>query len=189
MPNDAPGDTGDLRGALVAISIEGIFGALWALWGSSVLPAPYSVIVALIGVVAGLWLMVGSIRIVRTLTDEPAPGSMVTNWRYRLIVVAEALLIVVGAVVLNLTRNGQYLAPWAALVVGLHFLLFARIFSPRFALLGWPLVGAAVLGTVLGLVFGGREVVVATTALISSAVLLGTGYRLLQSVSASRRAA
>jgi hypothetical protein len=159
--------------------IAGVFGAMWTLWGASGLGEPAALVVRLVGIVIGAGLIAGSVRAVRKVPGTPEPGSMFSDTRYRLVVVAEVVAIVVGGLLLNATGNPQYVCPWVALVVGAHFLLFGRIFWAGFALLGAALVGAALLGTILGLVTGDRGVVVATTALISAAALFAAGGRTL----------
>ncbi len=161
--------------------IAGVFGAMWTLWGASGLGDPAALIVRLVGIVIGAALIAGSIRAVRKIPGAAEPGSMFTDTRYRIVVVAEVVAIVVGGLLLNATGNPQYVCPWVAFVVGAHFLLFGRIFWAGFAVLGAALVGAALLGTVLGLTTGDRGVVVATTALISAAALFASGGRTLAS--------
>lgn len=177
---------GDVRGALVGAMIAGVFGAMWTLWGASGLGDPAALMVRLVGIVIGAGLIAGSIRAVRKVPGTPEPGSMFSDTRYRVIVVAEVVAIVVGGLLLNATGYPQYVCPWVAFVVGAHFLLFGRIFWAGFAVLGGALVGAAVLGTVLGLITGDRGIVVATTALLSAAALFAAGGRTLASTSAAR---
>lgn len=170
----------DARGALVGVVITAIFGILWTLWGASGLGDPIALVVRLVGVVIGAALVAGSIRAVRKLTGGPGPGSMLTDRRYRLIVVGEVVAIIIGGLLLSATGNAQYGCPWVAFVVGVHFLLFGRIFWPGFRVIGFAIVAAAVLGTVLGLVTADRGVIVATTALISAGTLfVAGGYTLV----------
>jgi hypothetical protein len=100
--------------------------------------------------------------------------------------VAEVVAIAAGGILLNATGNPQYVCPWVALVVGVHFVAFGRIFWTGFALLGGVLIGAAVLGAVLGLVTGDRGIVIATTALVSAAALFASGGRSLVSTPEAR---
>ncbi|HEV7470483.1 MAG TPA: hypothetical protein VGO23_11960 [Pseudonocardia sp.] len=168
---------GDLRGALVGAAIAGVFGALWALWGASGLAAPASTIVRVAGILLGLAVVVEALRGVRTAPRSGGDGSMFRTPRYRLIVLGEVIALVVGGVVLGRVGLPQYVCPWVALVVGAHFLAFGRAFWRGFYLIGLAFVGAALVGTVVGLVGGAPGAVIATTALISSASLLVAGGR------------
>lgn len=56
-------------------------------------------------------------------------------------------------------------------MVGVHFLGFGKLFTPMFYWVGVAFVGAAVAGTVAGLVSGARGDVEATTGLLAAASL------------------
>jgi hypothetical protein len=155
--------------------IAGVFGVMWTLWGASGLDEQAALIVRIVGIVIGAALIAGSIRAVRRIPGTAASGSMFSDTRYRIVVVAEVVAIVAGGMLLNATGNPQYVCPWVAFVVGAHFLLFGRIFWAGFTLLGAALVGAAVLGTILGVVTGDRGTVIATTALVSAAAMFASG--------------
>jgi hypothetical protein len=166
--------------------IAAVFGAMWTLWGASGLGEPVALVVRIIGVVIGAALIVGSIRAVRRIPATAGSGSMFTDTRYRIAVVAEVVAIAAGGLLLNATGNPQYVCPWVALVVGIHFVAFGRIFWAGFTLLGAVLIGAAALGAVLGLVTGDRGIVIATTALVSAAALFASGGRTLVSTPEAR---
>ena len=166
--------------------IAGVFGVMWTLWGASGLDEPAALVVRLVGIVIGVGLVAGSIRAVRRFPGTPGSGSLFSDTRYRIIVVAEVVAIAAGGIVLNATGNPQYVCPWVAPVVGIHFLVFGRIFWAGFALLGAVLVGAAVLGTALGLVTGDGGIVIATTALITAAAMFASGGRTLISTAEAR---
>lgn len=81
------------------------------------------------GMIAGALALIAAIVVMRGIR---VPPTLVTDARarkvYWLSVIAEVVLIVGGAVVLNLTGNAIYLSAWTLAVVGVHFLPFVRPF-------------------------------------------------------------
>jgi hypothetical protein len=61
-------------------------------------------------------------------------------------VVVEVIALVVGNVILGASGNSAYVAAWTALVVGVHFIGFGRLFAAMFYWLGAPFVAAAITG-------------------------------------------
>lgn len=161
------------RGALVGALVYGVAGAAWSLWGSGGLPGPLSVVVAVVGVLAGAVVVVTAALGLRHAQREAAP--MTGSRAYRLTTLAECAAIAAGAVVLALLGLQAFFIAWTALVVGGHFLVFGRLFDPRFRVVGALLVGAAVLGTVVGLVSGSPAATAAVCGLLSATVLLAAG--------------
>lgn len=161
------------HGALVGALVFGVAGAAWSLWGSSGLPSPLSVVVAVVGVLAGAAVVVTAVVGLRHAEREATP--MTASRTYRLTTLAEFAAIVAGAVVLALLGLQALFIAWTALVVGAHFLVFGRVFDPRFHLVGALLVAAAVLGAAVGLVSGSPAATTAVSGLLSAAVLLAAG--------------
>ena len=99
---------------------------------------------------------------------EPSTGALRV---YLVSVGAMVLAIPVGAAVLNgLDRPGLVL-PWVVLVVGLHFVPFARAFAaPVFSVLGAVLVLVAVVGA--GAALAGADHAGAATGVAAGLALL-----------------
>lgn len=82
---------------------------------------------------------------------EPAHPSRTAMRTYLLCVAGEVVAIPVGALVLR-TLDGppELVVVWVVLVVGVHFLPFARAFGmPVFGLLAWTLIALAAAGGAL----------------------------------------
>jgi hypothetical protein len=103
-------------------------------------------------------LLAGSVALLRAARQLPSDGSAEFTARRRrmgrtfgLIVLAEVVVIAAANVVLIATGNAIWIVPFAALVVGLHFIPLAFVFHVRpYVVLGvlWVLVVAAVVVTV-----------------------------------------
>lgn len=86
--------------------------------------------------------------------------------RYWLAVGPELAACGIGAGVLAATGHSPYIAPWVLLVVGIHFLPLARVFStPELTWAGLALTAVAVAAAVTG----------AVTSVTPSAVAGGFG--------------
>lgn len=80
----------------------------------------------------------------RVESPGPAPGGIRTYWTW---VALEVVAIPVGAQVLNRLDQSDLVLCWVVLVVGVHFLPFARAFrAPVFVALGLALIGLGLVG-------------------------------------------
>ena len=166
------------RQALVGAAISGGFGALWAVWGASGVDGAGRLTLAVVGAVLGLTVAVPALVLAgRARPTTGDGGSMFTTRTYRVTVAAEVVALVVGNVLLGRAGMGAYVVAWTAFVVGVHFLAFGRAFDRVFTVIGALMVGAAVLGVVVGVAGGGDGAVVLVAGLLSAAVLLGAGAR------------
>ena len=65
-------------------------------------------------------------------------------------VLLEVILFPVGGTVLSRMHHPELILPWVALIAGVHFLPFAKVFGvPRFQPLAWTMMTLAVIGGVL----------------------------------------
>lgn len=77
---------------------------------------------------------------------------------YWLCLASEVLAIPIGAAGLRSVGHGELVPAWVVLVVGVHFLPFARVFAtPLFGWLGTALLALGLVGLVLGGASGSRE--------------------------------
>ena len=162
-----------VRSALTGIIISGAFGLAWALWGASGLSGGASVAVRIVGVILGVILISRSARLRRS--TPAATRSVFATPSYRRVVAVEVIALVAGTVTLGATGNKNYISPWVAAVVGVHFLPFGRLFSPIYYPLAAMVILAALAGTVVGLAGGGLHAIEATTGLIAAASMLAAG--------------
>lgn len=129
-------------------------------------------------VVRAVGVLVGIAVTFRVLTrPEPAeqpPSPTTAAWRvYWAMVVLEVVLLLGGTRLLVAHGRDELATPWVALVVGLHFLPFARAFgTPLFAWLGGAMIGLGVGGGVLALAVGSAAGAV-VAGVLSGVVLLG----------------
>jgi hypothetical protein len=150
------------------------FGTVFVLVNSAGLPAPWPLVIRVVGVLVAALLTVGLVLAVpkgSSVTRAPASGFV--DRRYWLVVALEAGALFGGLAVVNgvLHRTAVSVA-WVALVVGAHFFGLARIW--HMPLYHW--LGAAM--TVLGLagfliyVLGGSAAIVGLVAGVGSGVAL-----------------
>lgn len=163
------------RPVLVGSAISGFFGGLWALWGSSGLGQPGRAILAVVGVVLGLAVVVGAVLLARRARGGAGGGALFAAPSFRIIVGLELLAILVGNTLLSRFGLADYIIAWTALVVGVHFLAFGRVFDTTFTVIGGAMVVAALAGVVVGAVGAGGDAVLVVTGVLSAVVLLGAG--------------
>jgi hypothetical protein len=164
------------RQALVGAAISGVFGGLWAVWGASGLDGAGRLALSVAGVVLGLAVAVPALVLARRAVAFGG-GSMFTTRAYRVTVALEVVALVVGNVLLGRAGLNAYVVAWTAFVVGVHFLVFGRAFDRVFTVIGALMIGAAVLGVVVGVAGGGDGAVMLVAGLLSALVLLGAGVR------------
>ncbi len=167
------------RAALVGSAISAAFGAMWAAWGAGGLPAG-RLAVTVVGIALGAAVVAAAVAVrgrVPSARGVPADqgGSFFSARGYRITVVLEVVAIVAGNAALGATGLGAYVIAWTALVVGVHFVAFGRMFAGFFHVVGGALVVAAAAGAAAGLAGGGPDAVQAVTGLLSAAVLLVAG--------------
>ena len=138
-------DVGDLIGAVA--------GTLFVVLNAGLLGAAGHLAVSVLAVVAAVVIVVAWARSRR---GTGSAGGMPMTRSYRVIVTAEVLALVVGVAVLGRTAP-QLTVPWVVLVVGVHFLAFARwwpVAGRFFAVLGSAMVVLALAGGVVGILGG-----------------------------------
>lgn len=160
------------RGELIGAVIAGVAGAAWALWAAGGATGAAALVIRVVGIGLGLALVVAAVLGMRAVTPENG-GTLFGARGYRLTVLAEVVALFGGGFLLNLTGQGRYTIAWYALVVGVHFLVFGRLFHPRFYGLGIAMVVAGVAGAVVGLAGADPDVILLVSGLLSAASLFG----------------
>ena len=162
--------------ALTGAMLAGVFGAAWAVWGAAGLHGPAAGPVRIAGIAVGLLIFACSAWLRWSAPPAHGPsGSMFSAPGYRLVVVVEAVALFGGGALLGATGHSEYTIAWYAAVVGVHFVVFGRLYWEGFYLLGAGLLAAAVAGTAVGLAGGGTGAVKATAGLMAAACLLAAG--------------
>ncbi|QJY45827.1 hypothetical protein [Pseudonocardia broussonetiae] len=151
-------------GALVG----GSFGLVYVLVNAGALGTPAGPAVQAAGVLAFVALLVAVLR--RRGTGPAGPPRFTRG--YWLVVLAEAVAIVVGAQVL--TALGLPPLPWVTVVVGVHFLPLARMWSaPSLARVGVALALCGAAGLVAAVTGASPAVVALLAGVLPGALLLG----------------
>jgi hypothetical protein len=157
-------------GSVVAIS----FGTVFIIVNTGDLPGPWSVIIRVAGVLAAAALVVGLAFVTRSAAPvTQAPASGFVDRRYWLIVLAEAIALFGGLIVINgvLHRSAVAVA-WVALVVGVHFFGLARVWHmPHFTGLGAAITLLGLAGFVI-YALGGPAAAISLVAGVGSGAAL-----------------
>jgi hypothetical protein len=161
-----------MRGPRLGSLVSAVAGLVFVLLNTGPLGGPVAVILRVLGVVA--FAVVLWYAVLRTAAGRPGPAPASRVLRTYLVSVAlEVVAIPVGAQLLGRWLHHPELTPvWVVLVVGVHFLPFARAFRvPLFGALGWTLLGLALIGGVLALTL--TPLAVPGAAVAAGFVLLG----------------
>lgn len=138
-----------MSGAKIGSLIGCVGGLAFYLVNAGPLPGPWPLLLRVLGVL----LFVGVVNLVlraRVIGRGVEPSRSQIR-AYGWTVIAEAVAIVVGSRLLRtLTAKPDVGLPWVAIVLGIHFVVFAPIFKePIFAWFGVPIVVCGVIGLVL----------------------------------------
>jgi hypothetical protein len=161
----------------------GFFAAAWFGWGQAgerfgawlTAGSIVSWLVAIAGLVVGL----------RSTAEGSAMRRPGANRRYGIIVGTEFGSAAVGAAILGVTGQAEYIPAWICAVVGVHFFPLAPVLGDRGL---YPLGVATVAVAIAGLLTGLLSDVDAVTVVGVGAGLLLLGYSLLALVKARTRA-
>lgn len=146
----------------------------WAQWGAAGLTGDAAALIRAGGIAVGLLIIGSSVGLRRTIpdarptaegADAGASRSMFRSPGHRLVVVLEVVALVGGGALLAATGHAEYTIAWYAGVVGLHFLVFGRLYWAGFYLVGGALVATGVAGAIAGLLGGSPSAVKATSGL------------------------
>ena len=167
------------RDALMSCSIgivAGLFWILWAAMGLSAHSVGAATVIALSGLVVGLVMLSVAVRRLRLAgrrdVGSGTRASAFASRRYRFVVFAEIVVCAAGSVSLNVLGCTEYVAPFVAVVVGIHF-LGLRFMSRFSGVLSVALIVAGVLGVLVGVFGGDGGWVTAVTGVVAAASLFG----------------
>jgi hypothetical protein len=137
------------------------FGAIWGLAGTAFLHGIVRIsALVLIGHVTLVFLSVGGmlLRYARSLPQTVMPEEATTGKRigiwFGIVFGAEAVLIALASTLLSTFRADHFIAPVVALIVGLHFLPLAGLFSVRMYYLTGALLCLLALIAIVALLLG-----------------------------------
>lgn len=175
---EAVSDPGAVTGAMIA----GGFGIAWALWGASGLTGGPADAVRVGAIVIGGLIVLGSAvlqqparRAGRGAAPGSPSGSLFSSPAYRRVVAVEVICLFGGGALLGSTGHSEYTIAWFAAVVGVHFVVFGRLFWAGFYWLGAALLVAGIAGAVVGVAGGSSGAIRAVSGLIAAASLFAGG--------------
>jgi len=174
--------------------ISSVFGFVWTQSAASGLSGAASGVIRTAGILVGLTIFLlsafllsksfSNARLQRTApaetepSDEAHPGGARFKFSpltFVVIVVLEVAAIRGGTALLGATGGAEYQSAMVALIVGIHFAAFGRLFWAGFYWIALALIIAAVAGFVTGLAGGGVHGIDAVSGLIAAASLFGSG--------------
>lgn len=165
--------------------IAGLFGVAWTEWATSGISGAASESVRGTGIVVGLVIFFWSARLWWSATRERGSASvapprkrsrsMFSSPAFWLVVALEVVAIRGGTALLGVTGNRDYAIAWVAIVVGMHFLAFGRLFWAGAYRLGAALIAAGMAGAMVGFAGGGVGGIKATSGLLAAASLYVAG--------------
>jgi len=133
--------------------IEGFFGFVWFGWGQANASSGLRVGLAVAGVVALLVAVAGGVQAFRSPASTGVLHDRQARRRYGVAVGVEFSLAGVGAAVLAVAGQGDFIPVWVCAVVGLHFFPLASLLEDRLLVaLGVSLTTVALVALVAGLV-------------------------------------
>lgn len=162
-----------------AAVIESGFGAAWFGWGQQAPPTWLGPLLVAGAVACGVTFVVGVVALVRGRGPGGPPPRGIRS-RYWLLVAAEGVLALAGAVVLARLGRPELIAAWVGVVVGAHFVPLSTIYPGRaLVVLGALVVLVGLTAGAVTLVGGGVSSTVAGPGaglcLLVHAVLLLAG--------------
>ncbi len=122
---------GDSRGAAMAATVEGFAAVVWFGWAQVSADGWLSTLLTLGGVAAFAVAIVG---FVRAAQGRRSGSPLRIDWirkRYVTVLAVEAVVLVLGLVLLALTRSLGWSPAWVGLVFGLHAVPLGRVLGDR----------------------------------------------------------
>ncbi|MFF2277848.1 hypothetical protein [Agromyces sp. NPDC058126] len=185
-PPRTAGASGVYPGHLIGAS----FGAVFVSVNSGLLGQPLQLIATVLAVLAATVVLAGFVATVRRGQRPPERDRARSHLAFWVIVAIEAVLLFGGLAVLNRVEPAANVA-WIALVVGLHFLAFARWWvrgQRELIVIGAVMTALGVVGMVLAVTTHDAPLVQLIAGVGSGLVLLGTSTATALRVLAGRGA-
>ena len=152
MGDDMTGGPRSRRDRGMTALIEGFFGFVWFGWGQANASAGLSAGLAVAGVVAVLVAVAGGVQAFRGPASTGVLHDRQARRRYGVAVGVEFSLAGVGAAVLAVAGQGDFIPVWVCAVVGVHFFPLASLLKDRLLVaLGVSVTTVALVALVAGL--------------------------------------
>jgi hypothetical protein len=152
MGDDVTGGPRSRRDRGMTALIEGFFGFVWFGWGQANASSGLRVGLAVAGVVALLVAVAGGVQAFRSPASTGVLHDRQARRRYGVAVGVEFSLAGVGAAVLAVAGQGDFIPVWVCAVVGVHFFPLASLLEDRLLVaVGWSVTTVALVALVAGL--------------------------------------
>jgi hypothetical protein len=175
MGNSVAGRSRSRRDRGMTALIEGFFGFMWFGWGQADASTGFQVWLAVAGVVAALVALAGGVQAFRSPASTGVMHDRQARRRYGLAVGVEFTLAGVGAAILAVAGQIDFILVWVCAVVGVHFFPLASLLEDRLPVtLGASVTTVALLALMAGLATG---VAPSTVTGVGAGTLL-TGFAL-----------
>ncbi|HEV2929343.1 MAG TPA: hypothetical protein VGW74_11680 [Propionibacteriaceae bacterium] len=175
MGNSVAGRPRSRRDRGMPALIEGFFGFVWFGWGQADASTGLQVWLAVAGVVAALVALAGGVQAFRNPASTGVMHDRQARRRYGLAVGVEFTLAGVGAAILAVAGQSDFIPVWVCAVVGVHFFPLASLLEDRLLVaLGASVTAVAMVALVAGLA---TDVAPSTVTGVGAGTLL-TGFAL-----------
>ncbi|MEV4753540.1 hypothetical protein AB0J86_00250 [Micromonospora sp. NPDC049559] len=129
--------------------ILGFFGAAWFGWAQEGPPAHWSGPLTVAGIVSAAVAVIGAVRTWRLRRELSARDREISR-RYGIVVGICYALIVIGNIAVVRTGHSEYIAPWVAFGIGVHFWPLVPVLKDRLLIpAGAAVVAVAVAAVVI----------------------------------------
>jgi hypothetical protein len=162
----------------LGLLIGAVFGTIYVVVNAGALSAPVGPLLQVLGVAALIGLLVVMFRSRQAPGGAAAAGAVGFGRGYWIVVAAEVAAFIGGAAVLR-GPLGLPLAvlPWITIVVGVHFLGLAKVWSaPSLAWLGAGIAACGALGLLVAVLGAGEAAVSAIGGVAPGLILLGGSW-------------
>lgn len=163
-----------MTGAKLGSLVGAVGGLVFVLANAGALPGPWPLVLQVTGIVA-FALVVAAVLRAPVIGGGVEPSQRQLR-DYGFTVLAEVVAILAGTrILVGVLDLPTATLPWVATVVGLHFLVFARIFrEPVFWWLGGAVTGCGVAGLALAAASAPEATVSTVGGVVPGAVLLAS---------------
>lgn len=164
-----------MAGYRLGLVIGAVFGLIYVVVNASALGTPVGPLLQLLGLAAFVGLLVVLRRSPSVPVDAVASSPRFGSG-YWLVIAGEVAAMVAGIAVLNgLLELPQAVLPWISFVVGVHFLVLARVWGePSLSWLGAGITVCGALGLTVAAV-GADDATIAAIAGVAPGALLLAG--------------
>ena len=161
-----------MSGAKVGSLLGAVGGLVFIVSNAGELQGAWPLVLRLVGI--GTFVLVVSLVLRADVIGSGVAPTRAQMRGYGLTVLAEVLAIVVGSrVLVGGFDLPEATLPWVATVVGVHFVVFARIFNESiFAVLGIPMTVCGVVGVAMAVAGVGRLSIAVVGAIAPGLIML-----------------